>query len=157
MATLTALPSVSALGSVFIDNHCPFKVYGQSYTPEAPGPRLTFPPNTINAYHEHFRHSNTNRATFVFNTVPDLSRHLELAYNYDPNDQYGLVYYDMSTLSANPFLAQGFSLLGTDARSHDIHCPANQNRCPDVWNDSGNGPVFSTPNTGWLIVSLCKS
>ena len=156
----SALTALASAGRVFVDNACPFPLYlNSNANQDIPGPLVTLPPNTINAYNEVQRgpDPNINLNTIRVDTQPDVAHPLIFTYNLRPE---GIDYYALSTVFGDPLQASGFEIL-SGGGGFTITCPPRAGTdCERTYspsNPNGNGAVFTQTNAGDFTFRLCRS
>ena len=148
---LVGLASVASAATVYVDNLNPFPMYlNSNANQDPPGPVVTLPARTVNAYHETERgpSSSITINTIRVDTQSDLAHPLIFTYNQNPPD--GQTYYALSTVYGDPLAAQGFEIL-TDGGHPATRCPPRPSGgdCPGTYspsNTNGNGAVNRVPN-----------
>lgn len=156
---LSALAATVTAGTVYVDNTCPFPVYLNSNANQnPPGPLVTLPANTINAYHEVQRGPDPSITlnTIRVDTQPNVAHPLIFTYNLTPG---GTDYYALSTVFGDPLITQGFEVL-SGGGGFTVACPSRTGGdCPHTYspsNPNGNGAVFTQTNAGDFTFRLCR-
>ncbi|OCK73214.1 hypothetical protein K432DRAFT_313405, partial [Lepidopterella palustris CBS 459.81] len=151
---ILSIPSVTCVGTAFIENLCYFEVYVWSVA-NVTNDTVNYLAPTVGNFHETYRtNPNGGGISLKIATTPVDSDITQFEYTYltgNPN-----VYYDISNINGYPFEEWGLTLSSSSPNCSSIFCSPGVTLCPDVYNQPGDD--FATKNCDVstnLTLTLC--
>ena len=123
--------SLATVGSAVVSNRCNFNVFLRSVGSSV-GPEVTIAPGKTYSEQFHLSGSGSGISIKVDKSGDPTGSGAGNIAQFEYTLASNLVYYDLSLINGDPFVANRQAIVPADASCHQVVCNANQQPCPDA-------------------------